>query len=302
MSKLKAWVNAARLRTLPLSVSGIIVGAALGGYYGTINNVVFWLALLTTVAFQITSNFANDYGDGVKGTDNENRVGPKRALQSGLLSRKSLKKGIIINVLVDLVLVFALLFFSFDNDELLWAILFLILGGLSIWAAIKYTVGESAYGYNGLGDIFVFVFFGLVSVLGSMFLFIKEVPILSILPAVSTGLLSVGVLNLNNLRDHISDKQSGKNTLVVKMGFEKGKKYHYLILVSAFICMFGYIALTYNNWKNFICLIAFIPVFLHLFKVKRTKDPVLLDPELKKLALSTFFMALLFYFSYHNFL
>ncbi|WP_047245697.1 1,4-dihydroxy-2-naphthoate octaprenyltransferase [Maribacter thermophilus] len=302
MLKFKAWVNAARLRTLPLSVSGIIVGAALAGYYGTINYTVFWLAILTTVAFQITSNFANDYGDGVKGTDNQNRIGPKRALQSGLLSRKSLKKGIIINVLVDLVLVIALLFFSFDTNELPWAILFLVLGGLSIWAAIKYTVGESAYGYNGLGDVFVFVFFGLVSVLGSMFLFIKEVPIASILPAVSVGLLSVGVLNLNNLRDHVSDKQSGKNTVVVKMGFEKGKKYHYIILVSAFMCMFGYVAFTYDNWKNIICLIAFIPVFLHLLKVKRTNDPVLLDPELKKLALSTFFMALLFYFSYHNFL
>lgn len=302
MLKLKAWVNAARLRTLPLSVSGIIVGAALGGYYGTVDSTIFWLAILTTVAFQITSNFANDYGDGVKGTDNQNRVGPKRALQSGLLSRKALKKGIITNVLVDLLLVLALLFFSFDTNELPWAILFLVLGGLSIWAAIKYTVGESAYGYNGLGDVFVFIFFGLVSVLGSMFLFIKAVPIWSIFPAICVGLLSVGVLNLNNLRDHISDKQSGKNTLVVKMGYEKGKKYHYIILVSAFICMLVYIAITYDNWENLICLIAFIPVFLHLLKVRATKDPVLLDPELKKLALTTFFMALLFYFSYHNFL
>ena len=301
MTKFKAWINAARLRTLPLSISGILVGTALASYYGNSNNIIFWLAILTTVGFQVTSNFANDYGDGVKGTDNQNRVGPKRMLQSGLLSRKALKKGIIFSIIIDVLLVVSLLFFSFGMDELGWILFFLILGGLCIWAAIKYTIGRNAYGYQGLGDIFVFLFFGLVGVIGSMFLFIRIIPIYSLFPATTIGLLSTAVLNLNNLRDHQSDKDSGKNTLVVKMGFLNGKLYHYLLLATAFLSLLMFIIGTANNWKGYISLLAFIPIMVHATKVKNTKNPMMLDPELKKLALSTFFIALLFYFSYYNF-
>jgi len=215
VSKFKSWIKAARPRTLPLSISGILVGTALAGFYGSVNYMVFSLALLTTIGFQITSNFANDYGDGVKGTDNEKRIGPARVIQSGLITPKTLKRGILISVLICLLLVICLLYVAFGIDNLLYSILFLFLGCLSIWAALKYTIGESAYGYNGLGDIFVFVFFGLVGVLGCLFLYIKEIPLLSILPAISVGFLSVGVLNLNNLRDHESDKESGKNTITV---------------------------------------------------------------------------------------
>lgn len=302
MTQFKAWINAARLRTLPLSISGILIGAALASFYGNSDAVIFWLAILTTIGFQITSNFANDYGDGIKGTDNQYRIGPKRALQSGLLSKRALKRGIIISIIIDVLLVVALLFFSFKWEELGWAIFFMLLGGLSIWAAIRYTVGENAYGYQGLGDVFVFVFFGLVSVLGSMFLFIKSIPIFSILPAITIGLLSVGVLNLNNLRDHQSDKDSGKNTLIVKMGFAKGKLYHIILLLVAFLALFIFINSTAENWWGYLSLLAFLPITIHGIKVKRTKNPALLDPELKKLALSTFLMAILFYFSYYNFL
>ncbi len=301
MTKFKAWINAARLRTLPLSISGILVGTALASYYGNFNNIIFWLAILTTVGFQVTSNFANDYGDGVKGTDNQNRVGPKRMLQSGLLSRKALKKGIIFSIIIDVLLVVSLLFFSFGRDELGWILFFLILGGLCIWAAIKYTIGRNAYGYHGLGDIFVFLFFGLVGVLGSMFLFIRTIPIYSLFPAITIGLLSAGVLNLNNLRDHQSDRESGKNTLVVKMGFSNGKLYHGILLAVAFLSLLMFIISTANTWKEYISLIAFVPIMVHAIKVKKTKNPRVLDPELKKLALSTFFIALLFYFSYYNF-
>ena len=220
MSKGKAWLQAARLRTLPLSVSGIITGTALANEKGFYNGLIFFLALLTTVAFQITSNFANDYGDGVKGTDDDSRIGPKRALQSGLLQPSELKRGVVFSAVISLVLATTLLLVAFGLENALYLLLFLGLTLFSIWAAINYTMGSKPYGYQGLGDVFVFVFFGLVAVLGTEFLYVKEINIISILPAITIGLLSVAVLNLNNLRDVNSDKAHGKNTLIVKMGFK----------------------------------------------------------------------------------
>lgn len=295
LPKITAWLNAARLRTLPLSISGIVVGTALASFYEKNNLVIFVLALLTTIGFQVTSNFANDYGDGVKGTDNDDRVGPKRALQSGLLSRKELKTGILISVIISLVLVCAVLYFSFGREYIEYFILFGVLGSLSIWAAIKYTVGESAYGYRGLGDTFVFLFFGLLAVLGSLFLYTKYITSVAWLPAIAIGALSTGVLNLNNLRDSESDKKANKNTMIVKMGFENGKKYHALLLGLAFLSMLFFIILNFESWYQFIPLLAFVPIFVHMTKVAKVKKPALLDPELKKLALSTFLMSILFY-------
>jgi len=299
--KLKAWINAARLRTLPLSISGIIVGFALAAMVGFANTCIFILALLTTVALQITSNFANDYGDGVKGTDNDTRIGPIRAYQSGILSRKELKRGIILSIVVCLLLLLMLIFNSFDTNSLFYILLFLTLGILSIWAAIKYTVGKSAYGYKGLGDVFVFVFFGLIAVVGSLFLFTKQLSVLAILPAVTIGLLSVAVLNLNNLRDVESDRVSGKNTIVVKMGFANGKIYHYLLLLFSFVSTLIFTIFNYENGYNFIWLIAYIPVALHLKRILKIKNSTTIDPELKVVALSTFLFAIFFYFSFNNF-
>lgn len=302
MQKLKVWVGAARLRTLPLSISGIIVGTSLASFHGYYNITIFVLALLTTIGFQITSNLANDYGDGKKGTDNEQRVGPKRAYQSGLLSPTELKRGIIISVVINFLLVIAVLYFSFGSHDLWYILVFALLGVASIWAAIKYTVGTSAYGYRGLGDVFVFLFFGFLGVLGSMFLFTKFLTLSALLPATAIGLLSTGVLNLNNLRDYESDRNAKKNTLIVKMGFNNGKKYHFALLITSFLCMLTYVLVYYFHWKNFISLLAFVPIFVHMHQVKSIKTPSLLDPELKKLALSTFLLAVLFYFSYNNFL
>jgi len=301
LPKIKAWINAARLRTLPLSLSGIVVGTALGSLYGQFHWEIFIFALLTTIAFQVTSNFANDYGDGVKGTDNENRVGPKRALQSGQLSRRELKNGIIFSIIVCVILVISLLYFSFGTKNLLFSIIFGVLGILSIWAAIKYTIGSSAYGYKGLGDLFVFLFFGLLGVMGSMFLYTKALHTMAVFPAVAIGLLSTGVLNLNNLRDYESDKLSNKNTLIVKMGVENGKKYHVLLILFSFLSMLIFTFVHFQNWKNSIHFLAFVPIFIHLYKMWNQKNTILLDPELKKLALSTFLLAILFYFSFNNF-
>ena len=301
MPKIKVWISAARLRTLPLSLSGIIVGTALGSMYSEFRWDIFVFALLTTVGFQVTSNFANDYGDGVKGTDNETRVGPKRALQSGQLSRKELKVGIIISIIICILFTVALLYLSFGTENLILTLIFGALGILSIWAAIKYTVGSSAYGYKGLGDLFVFLFFGLLGVMGSMFLYTKALNALAIFPAVTIGLLSTGVLNLNNLRDYESDKTSNKNTLIVKMGIRNGKIYHVFLIAISFISILAFTFIHYHNWKNTIHLVAFVPIFIHLNKMWKIKNTVLLDPELKKLALSTFLLSILFYFSFNNF-
>ncbi|MDC6363529.1 MULTISPECIES: 1,4-dihydroxy-2-naphthoate octaprenyltransferase [Flavobacteriaceae] len=302
MGNIKAWIQAARLRTLPLSLSGIILGTALATKQGFFDLGIFVLALMTTVGFQVTSNFANDYGDGIKGTDNEDRIGPARALQSGWLTRSALKKGIIISIAISLLLAIGLVYLAFGLDNLPYILLFLVLGFLSIWAAIKYTMGSNPYGYMGLGDVFVFLFFGLLGVLGSMFLYTKTIGFTSLLLAIAVGLLCVGVLNLNNLRDVVSDKKHGKNTVVVKMGFQNGKRYHFLLLMAAFICCTVYILMEDLTVLQSVFMVAFVPIFIHLKKVMSTQVPGALDRELKKLALSTFLLAILFYTSVNYFL
>lgn len=274
------------------------MGTALANFYKENNQFIFILSLLTTICFQITSNFANDYGDGVKGTDNENRIGPKRALQSGILSRKELKNGIILMSVISVILVALLVYSSFGKENMDYILIFSILGILSIWAAIRYTVGKTAYGYQGFGDIAVFIFFGIVGVLGSMFLYTKFLTAAAVLPALAIGALSVGVLNLNNLRDIESDKLSNKKTMVVKMGFANGKRYHTFLILLAFISMLTFVLMNLNSALQLLPMLAFVIIFLHLYKVQKTIKPIELDVELKKLALSTFFLSVLFYTTY----
>ncbi|MEL1244352.1 1,4-dihydroxy-2-naphthoate octaprenyltransferase [Flavobacterium sp. DGU11] len=295
MSNTKAWLQAARLRTLPLSVSGILVGSFYAYSKPEIlfNGWILGFALLTTLGLQVLSNFANDYGDGVKGTDNENRIGPQRAIQSGAITVSAMKKGIIITALLTLATAITLIYLSFGKDNFTYSLLFFFLGLAAIAAAIKYTVGGSAYGYRGLGDIFVFIFFGLVSVIGCYFLFAKEIDPLIVLPAISIGLLSVAVLNLNNMRDQVSDAMSGKNTLVVKMGAENAKMYHYTIIVSALGLVLLFAILSNFKPLQYLFLIAYVPFIMHLRTVAKNTVPRSLDPELKKVALGTFFLSVL---------
>ena len=168
------WINAARLRTLPLSVSGIIVAGFLAMASDCFDPTIFFLALLTTIGFQILSNFANDYGDGLKGTDNDQRIGPKRMIQTGAISPAEMKKAMWMTIVITLLIATTLIYFSFKDSNLTYALLFFGLGLASIVAAIKYTVGKNAYGYAGFGDVFVFLFFGLLSVCGAYFLFSKS--------------------------------------------------------------------------------------------------------------------------------
>ena len=293
MSTFSHWIAAARLRTLPLSISGIIVASFLAEYNGFFKWDICILAILTTISFQVLSNFANDYGDGVKGTDNEDRIGPERAIQSGKISRQQMLEVIKINILICIGLSFFLIFSAFGVKYIFHAVLFFILGLISIYAAIRYTMGINAYGYRGLGDVFVFIFFGLVSVIGCYVLYSKQLDHVVFLPACAIGLLSAAVLNLNNMRDIESDKKSNKNTLVVKLGSKKAKTYHYFLIISAIILSMLFGILYYTSPYNLIFLVAYVPLIIHLITVKKTESPVNLDPELKKLALTTFLLAIL---------
>jgi 1,4-dihydroxy-2-naphthoate octaprenyltransferase len=293
MANAKAWLQAARLRTLPLSVSGILVGCFYAFSKGMTNWSILGFALLTTLGLQILSNFANDYGDGVKGTDNENRVGPQRAIQSGAISVAEMKKGIIITSILTLIAALVLIYLSFGKDNFGYSLFFFFLGLGAIAAAIKYTVGKSAYGYRGLGDLFVFIFFGLVSVIGCYFLFAKDIDLKVILPAVSIGLLSVAVLNLNNMRDQVSDAMSGKNTIVVKMGAKKAKIYHYLVIITALVLILLFAILCSFKPLQYLFLISYIPFIKHIVTVSKNTVPRELDPELKKVALGTFLLSIL---------
>ena len=294
---IKNYIKAARLRTLPLSVSGIIIGSYLGNelyYQNTIlKSPIFWLAIFTTIGFQILSNFANDYGDGIRGTDDD-RKGEERMVSSGAITPKQMKSAMIITTITTLVIALFLIYISFGKENFGYSVLFFLLGIASIIAAIKYTVGNSAYGYSGFGDVFVFVFFGLLSVAGSYFLYTKQLNFQIFLPAISVGLLSTAVLNLNNMRDQIEDKKSNKNTLVVKIGSAKAKIYHYLLIIGALISSVTYVQFNYHSLLQYLFLVAFIPLLINVTVVAKNIIFSELDNELKKVALSTFLFAILF--------
>ena len=297
-SLLKAWISAARIRTLPLSVSGILIGSSYAYFSEKFRFSVFFIAILTTISYQLLSNFANDYGDGVKGTD-DNRIGPKRTVQTGLISRVLMKKGMIVLSLTSSFLTLALIVLAFGLNSF-YVLIFAVLGGLAIFSAIKYTVGKFAYGYFGLGDLFVFLFFGLISVLGSNFLFgsVLEFKLLS--PSIALGLLSVGVLNLNNMRDIQNDADCGKKTLAVVLGAQKAKFYHLFIISFALVLIshFQYELNISSNYLNFFLIINSLGLFVHLFKVNNVSNPKEYDKYLKFLALHAFLFSVLisFYF------
>lgn len=293
MKNVSLWISSMRLRTLPLSISGIILASCFAYYNGCFNWLVFILAILTTLSFQILSNLANDYGDGVKGTDNNDRIGPERAIQSGKISPEEMLNAIKINILISIGLSFLLIFSAFGVKHFFLTLLFFLLGISSIVAAIRYTIGSNAYGYNGFGDLFVFVFFGLVSVIGCYLLYAKTIHHVVYLPAITIGLLSAAVLNLNNMRDIVSDEKSNKKTLAVKLGIENAKKYHITIIVLALITSTLFAILYYTQLSNLLFFVTYIPLIRHIISVINNKDSKLLDPELKKVALTTVLLAIL---------
>ena len=298
---MKHYIKAARLRTLPLSVSGIIVGSAAGineagnseTYTFFFESPVFWLAMLTTTGFQILSNFANDYGDGIKGTD-DHRKGEARMVSSGIISPSQMKRAIWITTLFTLLLALLLIYTAFGKDHFGYSLLFSGLGLASIAAAIKYTVGKSAYGYSGFGDLFVFLFFGLLAVCGTYFLFTRTLNFHIFLPAFTTGLLSTAVLNLNNMRDRVNDAKAGKNTIVVKTGITFARYYHCYLIAASFLFALLHVVIHYKTPYQLLFILAYIPLIRHLIFVMNNKEEENLDGELKKVALSTFLFAILF--------
>lgn len=282
-----------RLRTLPLAASCIFTGAAAAKAEGFSNNLILTLTLCTTFLLQILSNFANDYGDFSHGVDNANRVGPQRSMQSGSITEPQMRRALVLTTVITLVTGLSLLWYVFSpRGHFISALLMLLLGLAAIAAAIKYTIGKKPYGYRGLGDLFVFLFFGPVGVIGTFFLLTSDFNPCTLLPAFTMGFFSTAVLNLNNLRDHENDRATGKRTLVVQMGFINGKIYQSLLVGLGSISLILWLGIIGNASVAWIsCLPALLQCLL-LIKVWRTKQPQQLDAELKKVALLSFICAL----------
>jgi 1,4-dihydroxy-2-naphthoate octaprenyltransferase len=286
------WIKAFRLRTLPLAASCSIMGSFLAYAHGHFQWDIFFLSLSTTLFLQILSNLANDYGDAVHGIDNENRLGPLRVTQNGLVSQRSIKRVIIFFSVAALISGTLLIFIGLKDVRNI--ILFFILGITAIYAAIKYTIGKNPYGYVGLGDLFVFVFFGIVGVAGTYYLHTNHFNLWLLLPASSVGLLSSGVLNLNNMRDIDNDSQMGKRTLVVRLGTPGAKIYHVSLITLSMLFSLIYTLRYYRSVYQFIFILTFPLFIINIVTVIKNAEPLELNKELKKLALSTFAFALAF--------
>ena len=292
MSKVRAYITSFRLRTLPLSLSGVLLGSLLAASDGYFKTTTFVWAMLTTVALQILSNLANEVGDLTKGTDNEHRLGPIRSAQSGALSMREMVQAMIVFGVIAIITGSLLIYEAF-RDLLNWkSIALFIAGGASIVAAVKYTVGKSAYGYRGLGDLFVFIFFGVVSVMGSYFAMSGVLPWICVLPAAAIGFLSSGVLNMNNIRDIENDSVCGKRTIPVILGIQGAKIYHFVITLLAVICLVLYSMLHSAGWTGYLFLLTLPLLVMHLKSVYREEGRAL-DSQLKFLSITTLLIALL---------
>lgn len=289
-------ISAARLRTIPLSLSGTIAGNAIAWYLGVFHWGIFLTNILVVVILQILSNYANDLGDSEHGADNESRIGPARAIQSGIISRKEMMKYIKILVIVSLISGIGLICIG----RLLWierSILFMF-GLCAIAAAHGYTRGKFAYGYRGLGDLFVFIFFGLVGVIGSLYLSIHGILNSAWLPAIGVGCLSVAVLHLNNMRDRLSDTAAGKRTMVVRIGRENSRIY-FLLLILIGIGSWACFVFTQNdtNLFSYLYWLGFIPLLVILQKFFKIKEDGDFDRLLGPVAMTTFLISILFFIS-----
>ena len=308
---MKKWIEASRLRTLPLSISGIIMGAFIARWR-LLGQGQFWdwrifvLAILVTLLYQILSNFANDYGDGVRGTDALRTNGAEsRAVASGKISAKEMRRAIALFSILSLVATVGLLFITFYPNYWIEFGFFIGLGVACILAAIGYTMGKKPYGYLGLGDIMVFIFFGLVSVGGSYFLCTKSWSWDILLPASAVGLMSTGVLNLNNMRDIESDALSGKKSLALRLGFKNAMIYQIillqlpLILILIFLGVNGFFQS--KNYYAFLVMVLMFPMTKLRRNIIQIKEPKKLDPYLKQVGIMTLMMAILLAFGLNKF-
>ena len=297
------WLQAARLRTLPLSISGILLGSFIARWRlieigGNWDWRIFALAMLVTLLYQVLSNFANDYGDGVRGTDRfRDKNAEKRAIASGIISVKQMKMAVISTAILAMIMTMGLLYTAFFPHYILEFYVFIGLGILCILAAVGYTMGKKPYGYLGLGDIMVFIFFGWISVGGSYFLFTKVWSWDILLPASAIGMLSVAVLNLNNMRDLESDKLAGKNTLALRLGFKRAMIYQIVLMQLPLILVLIFLLKNElqikGNYYAFMVMVLFFPMTAMRRKIMQVKSPKELDPFLKQVGIITLMMAVL---------
>ncbi|MDZ4756855.1 MAG: 1,4-dihydroxy-2-naphthoate octaprenyltransferase [Bacteroidota bacterium] len=298
MPSIKNWLHAARLRTLPLALSGVLMGSVLVYHFNTkfFSWPIFVLNILTALLLQILSNFANDYGDFLKGTDNDTRIGNVRAMQSGAINKKQMQTALFLFTLLSLCSGLLLLFMAFGKQEkeLQKFLVFLLLGLVAIAAAIKYTVGKKNYGYRALGDLAVFIFFGPLAICGTYYLQIQSIDWPVYFAAAAIGLLSVGVLNINNIRDIENDKASNKTTIANLLGEHKAKIYHTILLSLAMTAFITLGMVLFDSLWKFISLLALAPILHNSVAVLKTPIGPAFNLFLKQLALSTFFMVAAF--------
>jgi 1,4-dihydroxy-2-naphthoate polyprenyltransferase len=293
MSHVNDWVQAFRLRTLPLALSSIGLGSFLAAFEGKMHWGVFVLAALTTIFLQILSNLANDYGDSQHGADHAEREGPSRSVQSGVISASAMKGAIYLFVTLSFISGMALLIVSFSDFGIRVIMLF-ILGVLAIGAALNYTMGKNPYGYAGLGDMFVILFFGFVGVVGTYFCHTGTIKAVTLLPAFSCGLLATAVLNVNNIRDINSDQKAGKRSIPVRIGRVNATYYHWVLIILAVLSSLVYVFLNYQSPYQFLFLITTPLLFYNAMMVASSRESKKLDPLLKQMALSTLLFIITF--------
>ncbi|KGT95477.1 1,4-dihydroxy-2-naphthoate octaprenyltransferase [Erwinia typographi] len=288
----RAWLESLRLRTLPLACASVMTGSALAWWQGQLSPATALLALLTTALLQILSNLANDYGDAQKGSDTPARIGPLRGMQKGAISQQQMRNALILTVALTIISgVWLVVRASHSLNDIFG---FIALGGIAIVAAIAYTVGKKPYGYLGLGDASVLIFFGWLGVAGSNYLQTHHFPALLFLPATACGLMAVAVLNVNNMRDIESDRQHGKYTLAVRLGAVGARRYHCLLLGGSLLCCALFALLASLNPGGWLFLLATPLLFNQARHILRETSAVAMRPMLEKTVKSALLLNLLF--------
>lgn len=292
LSLTQAWLESLRPKTLPLAFAAIVVGTVLAWWQGYFDPLVAALALITAGLLQILSNLANDYGDAIKGSDKPDRIGPLRGMQKGAISLEQMKHALVVVIVLSCVSGLGLV--SAATQTMADFVGFLALGGLSIIAAITYTVGKRPYGYQGLGDISVLTFFGWISVMGSWYLQAHTLIPAIFLPATACGLLATAVLNINNLRDIDSDRENGKHTLVVRLGPVNARRYHAGLLAGALLCFALFNLISLHSLWGWLFLLAAPLLFKQARYVLRERDPRAMPPMLERTVKGALLTNLLF--------
>ncbi len=293
-SRSAVWLNAARPRTLPLALACIIMGTGLAAADGAFDWLVALLCVITAILLQILSNLANDYGDSLHGADHVARQGPKRAVQAGLVTPGEMRRAIAVTALLTVAAGLLLLWFAFGREAFSSLLLFIVLGGAAIGAAITYTAGKLPYGYAGLGDLSVLLFFGWLGVLGSYAVQAGRFNAALLLPATACGLLAVAVLNVNNVRDLESDRLAGKRSIPVRLGLRRARVYHWLLLGLAVLCATVYVVLSFTSAWQFLYLLAVPLLMRNGLAVAQTDELHTLNPWLRQMSLAALAFAVLF--------